>query len=144
MVFEGDVSEVDVDKIKVGTPMEISVATSPGTTIRGVVNTISPTATRTKGITTYRVFATVDLNSAGGIHVYSGCSATGRIITAKADSVWALNEKYVHYDGDSVYVDIVDEKDRVKKQYVKLGISDGLYTEVVSGIDSLTRIKKID
>ena len=55
-----------------------------------------------------------------------------------------LNEKYLHYEGDSVYVDVLDEKERVKKKYVKIGISDGRNAQIVSGIDSLSQIVELD
>ncbi|MBQ3635761.1 MAG: efflux RND transporter periplasmic adaptor subunit [Bacteroidales bacterium] len=144
MTFQGDVSEVDVDKIKVGTPMTITIATSSEAVLKGTISSISPTASRTKGITTYKVYATVDLTSAGETHVYSGSSATGRITTAKADSVWTLDEKYLHYNGNTVYVETVDENGKIKRPCVELGLSDGQYTEIVSGVDSLTRIKEIE
>ena len=144
MVFEGYVSEVDVDKIKVGTPITFSVATSPTGVVNGVISSISPTATRGQSIITYSVYATIDLSTVGSTHIYSGCSAIGTIVTEKETNVWSLNEKYLHYEGDSVYVDVLDEKERVKKKYVKIGISDGRNAQIVSGIDSLSQIVELD
>ena len=41
----------------------------------------------------------------------------------------------------SVYVEIQKENGDYEKRFLKTGISDGTYTEIVSGLDSLDRIK---
>lgn len=144
MVFEGDVSEVDVDKIKVGSPITFSIATSSSSVIHGVISSISPTATKGRSITTYRVYATIDLLSAGSTNIYSGSSATGRIVIDRVENIWSLNEKYLHYEGDSVYVEVLDDKGNKKINYIEIGISDGQNTHIVSGLDSLSQIVEIE
>lgn len=147
MVFEGEVSEVDVDKVKVGAPMEITVATAAEGSLRGTITSISPTATRARGIVTYRVQAAVECgkeSEGNNVKLYSGCTANGCVVLESAASAWSLNEKYVRYEGDSAWVEIVNERGRVERRNVQLGISDGLYTEIVGGLDSLTLIKKIE
>ena len=42
---------------------------------------------------------------------------------------------------DSSFVKLLDNEDRDYYQYVQLGISDGIYSEVVFGLDSLSKIK---
>ena len=141
MNFVGSVAENDIDKVKLGTTIEITTATDRASTIRGVVTEIAPVSTRTNGIVTFEIKAAIDKADLDSHHIYSGSSAMGKISIAKRDSVWGINEKYVFYRGDSTYFNTVDDKGHVQKTFVKLGVSDGINVEVISGVDSTTLIK---
>ncbi len=141
MAFEGDVSEIDVKWISVGASLDITISTSPETIIHGRIKSISPTASHTKDIVTYKIYAIIDQQDMASTTIYSGCSAMASLIVQRVENIWALDEKYIHYKGDSAYVEIVDAKQKVKDTYVKLGLSDGIYTQIVSGIDSVSKIK---
>ena len=72
----------------------------------------------------------------------AGYSANGDIIIDKKDDVIAVQERDVVYEGDSVtYVERVVGDQEFERHEVELGLSDGLYVEVASGIDTSTQIK---
>lgn len=56
----------------------------------------------------------------------------------------ALEEKYFQFNYDSVFVEIVADDSKYEKRFLKTGISDGIYTEIISGVDSLDHIKKAE
>ena len=40
------------------------------------------------------------------------------------------------------FVEIVADKSKYEKRFLKTGISDGIYTEIIEGVDSTSLIKK--
>lgn len=60
----------------------------------------------------------------------------------RKNHVLALEEKYFQFNYDSVFVEIVADDSKYEKRFLKTGISDGIYTEIISGVDSLDHIKK--
>ncbi|MCQ2974183.1 MAG: efflux RND transporter periplasmic adaptor subunit [Bacteroidales bacterium] len=141
MNFVGTVAENDIDKVKIGTNIEITTATNRDITISGIVTEIAPVSSRSSGVVTFEIKAAINKDDLNSHKIYSGSSAMGKITIAKRDSVWGINEKYVNYRGDSTYFNIVNKKGHIEKTFVKLGISDGINVEIISGVDSTTLIK---
>lgn len=44
-------------------------------------------------------------------------------------------------ENDSTFVNLVIENDRIEKRLIELGISDGIYTEIMSGLKATDKIK---
>ena len=74
--------------------------------------------------------------------IKAGCTANAEIVVERKNHVLALEEKYFQFNYDSVFVEIVADKSKYEKRFLKTGISDGIYTEIISGVDSLDHIKK--
>lgn len=144
MEFVGAVAESDIDMVKVGSIIEITMATNSKVVVLGTINEVTPTAKRTNGIVTYEIHALIDSQSIASTNIYSGCSAMAKIILDSVENVWGINEKYIHYKGDSAYVEVVESNKHIKKQTVVLGLSDGINAQIVSGVDSLSLIKAED
>jgi len=141
MEFVGAVAESDINKIAIGAIVEITMATNPDAVVLGSINEITPTARRNNGIVTYEIHAMIDTHSLHDCNIYSGCSAMAKIVIDRAYNVWCLGEKNIHYRGDSAYVEVVQTNKHIVKKTVSLGLSDGINTQIVSGVDSLTLIK---
>jgi HlyD family secretion protein len=65
----------------------------------------------------------------------SGYSATAEILLNSRDDALSVEEKHLVYRNDSTYLYVLDEleKEPVKRN-VTLGISDGIYTEIIEGV----------
>ena len=74
-------------------------------------------------------------------YIKAGCTVNAEIVIDRKKHVLALEEKYFQFSYDSVYVEIKKENGDYEKRFLKTGIFDGTYTEIVSGLDSLDRIK---
>lgn len=66
------------------------------------------------------------------------------IVVERKKHVLALEEKYFQFNYDSVFVEIVADKSKYEKRFLKTGISDGIYTEIIEGVDSTSLIKNIN
>lgn len=77
-----------------------------------------------------------------GAFLRAGYSGNGDIIISRKDDVVAVQERDVLYEDDTTYVELVKGDQEYEKKIVTLGLSDGLYVEVLNGLDTATQIKK--
>ena len=55
--------------------------------------------------------------------------------------VLAVSERLVQYDGDQPYVDVLVGENTYERRNLEVGLSDGLMTEVLSGIEAADAVK---
>ena len=55
--------------------------------------------------------------------------------------VLALSERLIQYDGRQPYVEVLLEENVYERRDVEVGLSDGLVTEVLSGVSESDLIK---
>jgi len=141
LIFEGKVDESDVGKLQEGMELELTVGAIPEHKFDALLEFISPKGTEEEGIVKFEVKAALKPYGEE-VFLRAGYSANGDIIIDKKDDVIAVQERDVIYDGDSItYVERVVGDQEYERQEVELGLSDGLYVEVASGIDTSTQIK---
>jgi HlyD family secretion protein len=141
MIFEGKVDESEVGKIKEGLPLEITVGAIENETFDAVLDYIAPKGVAENGAIQFAIKGT--LTQINSTFIRAGLSANASIILDKADNVLAIKEALVQYDKETKnpYVEIeVGDQDFERKD-VELGISDGIFVEVKSGITKKDKIK---
>lgn len=133
--FRGDIDEADIGKMKVGLEVNLSVQAYPGRTFKGSVTHISPVGKvdQDEKQTVFSVRALMD-NSEKLLRV--GLTATAKVVVDQRDDVPIVDEMALSFKGDTVMVKVV--KDSVKAvtedRVVKVGISDGIRTEITDGL----------
>ena len=141
LIFEGKVDESDVGKLQEGMELQLTVGAIPEHKFDALLEFISPKGTEEEGIVKFEVKAALKPYGED-VFLRAGYSANGDIIIDKKDDVIAVQERDVVYEGDSVtYVERVVGDQEFERHEVELGLSDGLYVEVESGIDTSTQIK---
>ena len=141
MIFEGKVDESEVGKIKEDLPLEITVGALEDQVFDAVLDYIAPKGNEENGAIQFEIKGT--LTKADSIFIRAGLSANASIILDRADSVLALKEALVQFDPDTKepYVEIATGDQQFERREVELGISDGIYVEVKSGVESEDEIK---
>jgi len=73
----------------------------------------------------------------------AGLSANASIILGRADSVMAVKEALVQFDGKTKkpFVEVATGNQQFERRDLELGISDGIFVEVKSGIGKDDKIK---
>jgi HlyD family secretion protein len=134
MHFEGYVDESDVAKIHVGMPTKIFVDALPETTFTGVLTKIAPQGEKQEGVVNFRVEAEIDEDTA---LLRTGMSADVQLVLDERIEVLTVPEGAMIYEGDSTFVEVVDEtaEGGKRKIFIKVGLSDGIKTEVVEGLE---------
>lgn len=133
--FRGDVDEADIGKLKSGLTANVTVQAFQGKTFTGQIYHISPVGRYSdkEQQIVFNVKATVD-NTDGNLKV--GMSATTKIVVDERKDIPILDEMALFYKGDSAFVKIVTDtlKGTTEDRSITLGISDGIRTEVTSGL----------
>ncbi|UCE06609.1 MAG: efflux RND transporter periplasmic adaptor subunit [bacterium] len=133
LLFKGTVDEIDVGKLTEGMEAEIQVGALPGKPVKGKLSKISLKAKKEDNTTVFPVEIVVDMT---GDHVLrAGYSANANIIIQKKDNVLAIPERVVTFRNDSAFVNIPQGAEGKKEIFIKTGLSDAIYIEVISGLE---------
>ena len=141
LIFEGQVDESDVGKLKEGMPLELTVGAIEDTKIDATLEYISPKGVDQEGSVKFEVKAAIKPRE--DIFLRAGYSANGDIILDRRDSVLSIKERDLIIKEDSTFVEVAVGDQEFQKKEVKVGLSDGIQIEVLAGIDSTTQIKVI-
>jgi len=139
LVFEGKVDESEVGKIKEGMNLIMRIGAIENETFDAVLEYISPKGVEEDGAIQFEIKAAVKLREEQFIR--AGYSANADIVLDRRDSVMAITEALLQFDGDSAFVEVETEPQVFEKQYVETGLSDGIHIEILSGIDKESKMK---
>lgn len=146
MIFEGNVDEADVGKLEEGMKLSISIGALPDEKFEGILNYISPSGVDTSGIVQFEIKADVNLKK--NIFLRANYSANAEIILSEAKNSIALESAHIRYDDKGkAYVEVLKpgtekyDSPVFLKTFVETGISDGVYTEIKSGLKKTDKVK---
>ena len=142
LIFKGTVDEIDVGKLRVGLPTRIKVGALPTDVVTGSVSRIAPQAQQKEGATLFDV--EIELEKTSAIVLRAGYSANADVIIREKKEVLIVPERVVTFEdgGKKAFVEIpsANPKEEPKKTEVKLGISDGMNAEVLSGLSKGSKV----
>ena len=128
-------------KIKEGLPLEITVGAIENKKFEAILDYIAPKGEVENGAIQFEIKGSI--KSIDSIFIRAGLSANASIILDKAEKVLAIREALVQYDRETkkpyVEVEIGDQK--FERKDLELGISDGIFVEVKSGVTKSDKIK---
>jgi len=141
MIFEGKVDESEVGKIKEGLPLEITVGAIEDDKFDAVLDYIAPKGVEENGAIQFEIKGT--LKKMDSTFIRAGLSANASIILEKAEKVLAIKEALVQYDDETKkpYVEVQIGEQKFERRDLELGIGDGIFVEVKSGITKDDKIK---
>ena len=137
---QGKVDEADIGKVYLGQPARIVVESFKDKKYVGKVTRISPFGKEKDNVTTFEVRVSIS-NPTGELK--ANMTANAEIILEEKKSVLMVPEAALIYDKDrAASVEIPDPKaeNGRKKIAVKLGISNGVKTEIVSGLNEKQQV----
>ena len=141
MIFEGKVDESEVGKIKEDLPLEITVGAIENRVFNAVLDYIAPKGKEENGAIQFEIKGTLRKNDT--VFIRAGLSANASIILARADSVLAVKEALVQFDDETKkpYVEVETADQQFERKEVELGVSDGIFVEVKSGLGANDKVK---
>lgn len=141
MIFEGKVDESEVGKITENLPLEITVGAIENKKFNAVLDFIAPKGVSENGAIQFEIKGT--LNNQNATFIRAGLSANASIILAKAENVLSIKEALVQYDSKTKkpFVEIATGAQEFQRKEISLGVSDGLYVEVLDGVTQQDNIK---
>ena len=130
----GKVDEADIGKVRLGQPARIVAESFKDKAFAGKVTRISPLGDEKDNVTTFEVRVSID-NASGELR--ANMSANAEIILEEKKGVLLIPEGALLFDKDkNTSVEVPDPKAAggKRKLAVKLGISNGVKAEALSGL----------
>ena len=131
---KGKVDESDIASVYLGQPARIKVESYKDRTFNGKITKISPMGVEKDNVTTFEVRVSID-NSKGELKPMM--TANAEVLLDEHKNVLIISEAALMYDKDrkaSLEVPDPNGKDGKRKMDVKVGISNGSKTELLSGL----------
>nr|WP_321358659.1 efflux RND transporter periplasmic adaptor subunit [uncultured Draconibacterium sp.] len=147
MIFEGNVDETEVGKIREGMPIELEIGAIDKEKFAAVLEYISPKGVEENGAIQFEIKANVKLKE--GQFIRAGYSANANIVLERKDNVMVIPEGLLQFENDSSFVEVnvgSAEEPNYEKRWVHTGLSDGINIEITEGLKAEDKVKgeKID
>ena len=141
MIFEGKVDEAEVGKLVIGMPLEVNLGAVEDKSLKAKLKFIAPKGNEEQGAVQFKIEADLFLNDS--IFVRAGYSANASLVLERKDSVMAISESLLQFDTktEEPYVEIEVGDQKFERKDIKIGISDGVNVEIISGISEDDKIK---
>lgn len=143
LIFEGTIDEAQAGKLKEGMNMNIVIGALQNKSFRGRVTMIAPKGKDESGTIKFPIEG--DVFNETHEYIRAGFSANGEIILSSQKNALLLDEALVQYEKvngqDKPFVEVKQADGSFKKAYVKLGASDGINVQIISGITKDSEVK---
>ena len=141
MIFEGRVDEGEVGKLKIGMDLKISLGAIEEKEYDAKLTLIAPKGIEVAGAIQFKIEGEVFLDDE--YVVRAGYSANATIITDVKKDILSINESLLQFDNSTKkpFVEVQISGQKFERKNIELGISDGVYAEVLGGISESDNIK---
>lgn len=143
LIFEGTIDEAQAGKLKEGMDMNIVIGALQNKSFPGKVTMIAPKGKEENGTIKFPIEG--DVFNKTNEYIRAGFSANGEIILSSQKNALLLDESLIQYEKingqDSSFVEVKQPNGKFKKVTVKLGASDGINVQILSGITKDSEVK---
>lgn len=139
LYFKGEIDETEVGELSKGMTATLTVAALDQAAIEGSLDFISPRGYKNNG----SVMFPIEISFAPELNIplRAGYSASAEIILRRAENVVSLPERDLIYENGKAYVEIQRKAQEFEKIEVNTGLSDGIHTEIQSGLSEGDTVK---
>ncbi|MFA6982266.1 MAG: efflux RND transporter periplasmic adaptor subunit [Patescibacteria group bacterium] len=127
-----NVTELDINSIKVGQKVKLTLSSIDGKVFDGIVSGIDKIGTQSSGVANYPVIIKFDADDS---RVLPNMSVTAEIIVESHAGVLYIPTGAVNTSKDGKYAMVIGQDGQQQKMDIKTGISDGTNTEVLEGLN---------
>jgi len=129
--LRGFIDEIDVAMVKIGQAANIALDALPDAELSGKVAFISPVGTIRAGVVSYATTVTLE-NTVAGLR--DGMSATAEVVIERRDDVLLIPNRTIGGTLANPKVSVLIDG-QVEEREITLGLSDGINSEVLSGLE---------
>ncbi len=129
--MSGSIDEIDISEVGLGQEADITLDALPDKEVKGKVTFISQAGTVQTGVVSYKTTITLETPNK---ELRDGMSATADIVLDRRENVLLIPNRVIQGSLDNPSVEVVVGEQTEKRQ-VTLGLSDGMNTEVLSGLE---------
>lgn len=143
LIFEGEIDEAQAGKLKEGMNMNIVIGALQNKKFPGRLTMIAPKGKDLSGTIKFPVEG--EVFNPDNEYIRAGFSANGEIVLSSQKNALLLEESLIQYEKkngkDAPFVEVKQPDGSFKKVFIKLGASDGIHVQILSGIDKNAEVK---
>lgn len=141
MIFEGKVDEAEVAKLTIGMPLTVNLGAIQDKDFDAQLKFIAPKGNEEQGTVQFKIEGDVYLDNS--VFIRAGYSANASLVLEKKDSIMGISEALLQFDKitNDPYVEVKNDEGTFERKNIKVGISDGINVEVISGLNMEDKIK---
>ncbi len=140
LIFRGNIDESEVEKLKNGMTLIVTIGAIEGREFEAELEYISPKGADINGAIQFEVRAAIKLEA--GEFIRAGYSANADVVLDRRDQVLAISERVIQFDKDQkTFVEVKVGENQWERRDVTLGLSDGITVEILSGITEVDEAK---
>ncbi|WP_297982968.1 efflux RND transporter periplasmic adaptor subunit [uncultured Chryseobacterium sp.] len=143
LIFEGEIDEAQAGKLKEGMNMNVVIGALQNKSFPGRVTMIAPKGKDVNGTIKFPIEG--DVFNSTNEYIRAGFSANGEIILSSQKNALLLDESLIQYEKvngkDQPFVEVKQPDGKFKKRNVKLGASDGINVQILSGLTKDSEVK---
>jgi HlyD family secretion protein len=143
LIFQGTIDEAQAGKLKEGMDMNVVIGALQNKSFPGRVTMIAPKGRNENGTIKFPIEG--DVFNKTNEYIRAGFSANGEIILSSQKNALLLDESLIQYEKvngkDNSFVEAKQADGKFKKVNVKLGASDGINVQILSGITKDSEVK---
>lgn len=145
IIFKGNIDETSVDQLRLGMETKVTIGAKPDESLTANLEYIAPIGTDQNGSKVFEISAGVSVPDS--VNIRSGYSANADIVVAEAKNALAVDESAIVFEDQKPFVyqltskESDEEKQQFKRIPVELGISDGLFVAIKSGVDKNMKLR---
>lgn len=144
IIFRGQIDETEVGRLHNGMPIKLSVGAIQGVSLPATLEYISPKGSDSNGAVLFEIKAAAQIPDS--IEIRAGYSANAEIEFARHAQVLSVEETAVEFAGDETFVyKLVSAEGTLPQTFekvpVKVGLSDGIFIELESGVDNDVKLR---
>ncbi len=140
MIFKGRVDESEVGKIRPGMHLLVRIGAIEAAVFDATLEHIAPKGVEESGAIQFEIRAAVAPRP--DLFLRANYSANADIVLDRRDDVLAIDESLLQFADGEPFVEVEVGEQRFERRPVRLGLSDGIRVEILSGLDEGTRIKQ--
>ena len=147
MEIDIQISEGDITKVKQGMPVDYTILSEPATVFHATLDSIDPGLTTLSDGSYDKSSSSSSSSSSSAVYYYGksfvnnpdgklriGMMTQCSILVANAENVLVIPTIAITRADGKYYVRILKNGDEVEQREIQIGITDGVYTEVVAGL----------
>ncbi len=139
LLFEGEIDEAQINSLKRGMEANIKLAAIDDFRIPGKLTFLSPRGITSSGSVKFKI--RIKFDRPADLALRPGYSAGAEIILKRAENIVSVKERDLVMEDGRYFAEIERDPRRFEKVEVTVGLSDGIYTEIVTGLAEGDRIK---
>jgi HlyD family secretion protein len=136
-IYEFEVTETDISNVKKGDNFSIAIKALNNKVVKAQIKELKPLIKEDNNF--YYIASAILLDTIPNIK--PGYTGLGEFILQQKKEALSIKEKNIIYKNRKSFVELIDEDENISEIEIKTGVSDGIYTEILSGIKKNDKIK---